>query len=156
MYQFAPFLFPTCGFSNCSISIGVFALASVNGSEQLGHWGGGIASHRRDDGRQLITQSSVLTGVRGDGVDGEAYSSSGSSGACEAAVSRLRFRRQLSPFISRMWTWWVSRSTSAPVSLSVPKTSAPLTALSCARIFALPWECVRGLKPLPTPSGRLR
>ena len=28
-----------------------------------------------------------------------------------------------SPFISRMWTWWVSRSSSAPVSRSEPKTS---------------------------------
>ena len=27
------------------------------------------------------------------------------------------------PFISRMWTWWVSRSGSAPVSLSEPKIS---------------------------------
>ena len=56
-------------------------------------------------------------------VDGAPYSSSRSSGAWDAAVSRLRLSRQLSPFISRMWTWWVSRSSSAPVSRSEPKTS---------------------------------
>ena len=32
-------------------------------------------------------------------------------------------RRELSPFSSRMWTWWVSRSSSAPVSRSDPKIS---------------------------------
>ena len=32
-------------------------------------------------------------------------------------------RRSLSPFSSRMWTWWVSRSSSAPVSRSDPKIS---------------------------------
>ena len=32
-------------------------------------------------------------------------------------------RRQLSPFISRMWTWWVRRSSSAPVRRSGPNTS---------------------------------
>ena len=32
------------------------------------------------------------------------YASSGFSGACEAAFSRLRLSLQLSPFISRMWT----------------------------------------------------
>ena len=29
----------------------------------------------------------------------------------------------LSPFISRMWTWWVRRSSSAPVRRSDPKTA---------------------------------
>jgi len=35
--------------------------------------------------------------------------------------ARLRARRQLSPFISRMLTWWASLSGSAPVNRSVPK-----------------------------------
>ena len=51
------------------------------------------------------------------------YASLGFSGACASAFSRLRLRRQLSPFISRMWTWWVSRSSSTLVSRSEPKTS---------------------------------
>jgi hypothetical protein len=42
-------------------------------------------------------------------------------------VQGLRFRlwrsRKLSPFISRMWTWWVRRSRMAPVRRSDPKTS---------------------------------
>jgi hypothetical protein len=46
---------------------------------------------------------------------------------CQGLVApRLRllcFRRKLSPFISRMWTWWVSRSSRAPVRRSDPRTS---------------------------------
>ena len=48
---------------------------------------------------------------------------SGSSETWEAALCRLWRRRQLSPFISRIWTWWVSRSSSAPVRRSDPNTS---------------------------------
>ena len=36
---------------------------------------------------------------------------------------RLCLRRKLSPFISRIWTWWVRRSSNAPVRRSEPKTS---------------------------------
>ncbi len=35
----------------------------------------------------------------------------------------LCLRRKLSPFISRMWTWWVRRSSYAPVRRSEPSTS---------------------------------
>ena len=40
-------------------------------------------------------------------------------------VSRLRLRWSLSPFISKMWTWWVSRSSSAPVRRSEPNHVGP-------------------------------
>ena len=36
---------------------------------------------------------------------------------------RLWLRRKLSPFISRIWTWWVRRSSKAPVRRSEPNTS---------------------------------
>jgi len=35
----------------------------------------------------------------------------------------LNLQRKLSPFISRIWTWWVRRSRRAPVSRSEPKIS---------------------------------
>ena len=47
-------------------------------------------------------------------------------GVQELDVVRWRLlclRRKLSPFLSRMWTWWVSRSSRAPVSRSAPSTS---------------------------------
>src|ERR1039457_1993202 len=36
---------------------------------------------------------------------------------------RLFLSRKLSPFISSMWTWWVSRSSRAPVNRSEPRIS---------------------------------
>jgi hypothetical protein len=44
-------------------------------------------------------------------------------GGCSAAIRlRLCFSRKLWPFISRIWTWWVRRSSSAPVRRSEPNT----------------------------------
>ena len=41
----------------------------------------------------------------------------------QALSLRLCRSRKLSPFISRIWTWWVRRSRMAPVRRSDPKTS---------------------------------
>ena len=88
----------------------------------MGHRGGGIVYHRHDEKELNWEPGGVRSGagVRRSGVSQE---SSGSSETWEAAFCLLRLRRQLSPFISRIWTWWVRRSSRAPVRRSEPNTS---------------------------------
>ena len=61
----------------------------------------------------IVQGIALLTGGsaedRREGPDA-AYSSRGSSRVWEAVLSMLCRRRQLSPFISRVWTWRVRRS----------------------------------------------
>ena len=85
--------------------------ARVNGAEKVGHWGGGIVYHRHDEKGLKWEPGGVMSGA-GVWRSGVSQESSGSSETWEAAFCRLCRRRQLSPFISRMWTWWVRRSSS--------------------------------------------
>ncbi len=57
---------------------------------------------------------------------GRRHTPRGAFGSGDQGLVRLRLlclRRKLSPFISRMWTWWVRRSSRAPVRRSEPSTS---------------------------------
>src|ERR1700677_4345432 len=93
----------------------------VNGGEILGQRGGVKAGHWGVGGENF---SRIYVGVFSP-VCGSTISFADRSSAPTPVCLRRRVDwagPKLSPFIDRIWTWWVRRSRSAPVRRSAPNT----------------------------------
>ena len=84
-----------------------------------GRWSGEMSP---PNGQESIPGASFATAREG-GQGSNPGPAHASSEAWDAALSPLRLGRRLSPFISRMWTWWVVRFAAGPALSTLPCSS---------------------------------